>query len=235
MKLRVGLVCLLLCGASARTLQAAPVELLTNGSFEAGAFTGWTASVDGVPFLPWSIDPAGVGAAAEYGMAPTAPQSGVLDAWNGFDGTASTEFNLYQDVAIPASASSVTLSWMYRAQWNYALVGAATQPRVFDVTLRDPTTNAVLQTVYSFSTGTVIQIGDTGWFTRSADLSWAAGSTVRIFFRETIPETYTGPGQFEIDGVSVMADNVPEPSSLLLVVAGLGSVLRRVRNGHRRS
>ena len=45
-------------------------ELVINGSFEAGIFTGWTVGTTGEPFLPWQIGPAGQGPLG-FGMQPT--------------------------------------------------------------------------------------------------------------------------------------------------------------------
>ena len=176
-------------------------ELVSNGSFETGTFSGWTATIVGSPFIPWLISPAGAGSG--FSMATTQPQDGVRDAWNGFDGTAGTVFTVYQDITIPQFlAAPAILDWHERLQWNFALTGTATQPRTYEVQLRD-TSNAVLATLYSFSTGTAHVLGDSGWQSHSVDVSTYAGSTIRLFYGESIPETFTGPGQFELDAVSL--------------------------------
>src|SRR5262249_29984993 len=51
--------------------------------------------------------------------------------------------------------------------------------------------------------------GDTGWLTHTADLTAFAGRQVRLMFREAVPETFSGPGQFELDAVS-LAVAVPD-------------------------
>ena len=117
----------------------APNELLINGSFESGNFTGWTTVTTSSPFRPWAVTGAGQGGG--FGMLQTQPQDGSFVAWNGFDGGGPMEFQMYQDVTI-AAGSSATLSWMDRVQWNFF---SATQPRLYDVEIRDPVTNAVLQ------------------------------------------------------------------------------------------
>ena len=61
-----------------------------------------------------------------------------------------------------------------------------------------------MQTVYSF-TAPPATAGDTGYLTHTANLSAYAGQTIRIFFLENIPQPSTGPGQFEIDSVSLNA------------------------------
>lgn len=181
-----------------RVLGAAADNLLLNGSFEAGVLAGWTAYTTGSPFLPWAVSAAGSGAGFE--MAPTQPQDGGSVAWNGFDGEGPMQFVLFQDVAIPASASAATLEWYDRAQWNY-FVGTQTMPRVYEVQLRDPVTDDLLATLHSFNTGVDAGLGDSGWLLHAVDVSAFTGMAVRVQFVADIPEPFTGPGQLEIDGV----------------------------------
>jgi hypothetical protein len=118
------------------------------------------------------------------------------------------EFTMYQDVTIPAGATGASLNWLDRLQWNFTLGGVASLPRLYDVQVRDPATNGVIQTLFSFSTDTqaVNPTGDTGWQSRAADLAAFAGQTVRIAFHEQIPQVATGPGQAEFDGISLDID-----------------------------
>jgi hypothetical protein len=187
-------------------------QLIINGSFETGDFTGWNVSTvatggSGTPFQPWSVTPAEFGGYAAYQILPTLPQHGTHDAWNGFDGGGPMEFRMYQDVSIP-SGVSLNLSWRDRAQWNFCC--GQTQPRTYEVQLRNPSTNAIMTTLYSFSTGVEGFYHDTGWLTHSHDLSAFAGQTVRIFFLEKIPENFTGPAQIEFDSIS--SSNSPPPT-----------------------
>ncbi len=174
-----------------------PANPIVNGSFEL-EFVGWSTAQSGPPFVPWSI--AGAGSGAGFEMAPTQPQDGQNVAWNGFDGEGPMTFSMFQDVAIRAGASSAVLEWSDRVQWNF-FVGTQTLPRAYEVQVRDPSTDAILETLFSFTTGIDPGLGDSGWMTHSANLSAYIGSTVRIYFLETIPEPFTGPGQIEFDAV----------------------------------
>jgi len=109
---------------------------------------------------------------------------------------------LYQDVTIRAGATSATLQWKDRVQWNF-FVGTQTQPRVYEVQVRNATTDAVLQTIFSTDSGIADGLGDSGWVSHSTDLSAYIGSKVRIVFVESIPESFTGPGQYELDAVQL--------------------------------
>ena len=93
---------------------AVPIELITNGSFETGDFTGWTTIETGLPFQPWQVTGAGFGDG--FGMAATSPQDGSFVAWNGFDGDGPMEFEMFQDVVVP-TGSTATLSLDFRVQW----------------------------------------------------------------------------------------------------------------------
>jgi hypothetical protein len=197
----------------------AAASLITNGSFETGDFTGWTVDRTGTPFVDWTVSAAGAGS----GFFPaTSPQDGTFDAWNGFDGVGPMEFTMYQDVSVPAGTT--TFTWMERIQWDFALTGTATAARLYSVEILNPSTSALLSTLYSFSTGIAHVIGDTGWQSHAADLSAFAGSTVRIMFREQIPEAFTGPGQIEFDAIGPTASTVPEPATLALLGLGIAAI-----------
>ncbi|MCA9236858.1 MAG: pre-peptidase C-terminal domain-containing protein, partial [Planctomycetales bacterium] len=181
-------------------------DLIANGSFETGDLSDWTAATTpgSNPLQPWTISQAGAGF-PQYSLAATAPQDGDFVAWNGFDGSGPMEYTMYQDVALPADPGPLLLSWQDRVQWNYTLGGTALMPRLYDVQVRDPATDAVLTTLRSFSTDVqaVNPTGDTGWQLHAADLRSFAGQTVRLYFVEQIPENSTGPAQLEIDAVSL--------------------------------
>jgi hypothetical protein len=172
---------------------ADPTELIVNGGFESGDFTGWTVNTPLNPYAPWTVSIAGTAGR----RAPITPIEGEFDAWNGFDGGGPIEFTMYQDVSIPAAASAL-LSWSDRTIWS-----VSGEPRTLHVEIRDPATNEILETVYSFST--TVPTGDTSWVDHSVDLSAYSGSDVRLYFVEMIPESFTGPGQIEFDAISLVA------------------------------
>jgi len=189
------------------------IELVENGSFETGDFTGWIVSTastggEGTPFRFWSVSQAGAGGFQGYGIKPTAPQDGAYVAWHGFGGGGPLEFRMYQDVHIPAGMI-LNLSWKDRVQWNFCC--GATLPNSYDVQLRDPSTNAVLTTLYTFSTGAAPGYRKIGWQSHGYDLSAYAGQTVRIFFVQTVTEYFTGPGQVELDAISLSDGPIPGP------------------------
>ncbi len=190
------------------------VELLENGSFETGDFSGWNVSTastggEGTPFRFWSVSQAGAGGFLGYGIKPTAPQDGLFVAWHGFGGGGPLEFRMYQDVHIPAG-TTLNLTWKDRVQWNFCC--GATLPNSYDVQLRDPSNNAVLTTLYTFSTGVERGYHRVGWQSHGYDLSAYAGQTVRIFFVQTVAEFFTGPGQVELDAISLSDGPLPGPA-----------------------
>ena len=177
-------------------------ELVFNGSFELG-FSGWFNDVvDGEPFIPWLIGSAGDGAG--FGMQPVSPQEGSKVAWHGFDGSAGTRFQLGQIISIPADASTATLRWRDRGQWNF-FAPEPIQPRQALVVILEPNPPFNFLALADLRTTGTVPIGpvDWGWREATFDMSGFAGQDVLLFFQQSIPEDFTGPGQFEIDDVSM--------------------------------
>src|SRR5262249_41413543 len=135
-------------------------NLVTNGSFETGTFSGWTTATTGSPFRPWAVNGAGFGGG--FGLLTTQPQGGSLAAWHGVCRAGPTEYTMTQDIAL-AAGQPLSLTWKDRLQWNFFTAGA--QPRTYFVEVLNPVTNALLGTLYSLSTGTTpVNVPEnTGW------------------------------------------------------------------------
>ena len=188
--------------------QSTEADVIVNGSFETGDFTGWTTATTGTPFVDWTVSGAGQGPG--FGFATTAPQDGTFVAWNGFDGGGPMEFTMYQDVVVPAAGQ---LAWQYRAQWDFTLGNSELTGRDLVVEVLDPSDNSLLATLHTFSTGdqATNPTGDSGWLSETADVSAFAGQNVRVMFREVIPGSSTGPGQIEFDAISLDSVGVTTP------------------------
>lgn len=171
---------------------------LPNGGFESGVFAPWTTVTGlGSELTPWDVTSGGTG-----WFLNGFPLEGAFFAQNGFDGEAGLFYDIYQEVPIPICATSAVLNWSERIQWD---IGGKF-PRQYVVSVQPAGGGgplAVLYTRYLFP-GTN---GDTGYVPHSIDLLTVApsiaGQTVRINFHEYIPETYTGPAQFDLDGISL--------------------------------
>lgn len=130
-----------------------------------------------------------------------------------------------------------TLTWSQAINVNFLGVGAA---RTVSVNILD-TSFALLGNAYTLS---VSPPGLTSAFsTQSADVSALlaanAGKSVVIEFALTVPESFTGPGGFGLDNVSLIVANpapVPMPTlnewaliSLMILLGLLGIVAVRGR------
>ncbi len=172
-------------------------ELLTNGSFETGNFTGWTTnSTQASNYCAnWLITTNSAYACLQ----PSNPNDGTYVALNGFDGSGGV-FTIYQDVTIPTGVSA-RLTFMFRPQWS--IPSSTNLPRKFEVQIRDPATNNLLETIYTFTANSGIVNHNAGWQTKQAWITQYVGQSVRLYFIETIPQSFTGPGQFELDGIKL--------------------------------
>lgn len=240
---------LLLAAASMAAAPSFAAQVLVNGDFETGNFSGWTVgSSQSSPFTAsifsgasavamndartadaWAIrnTPANYFGSGSFAGSPINGYS----AFNGFDGSGGN-FYLQQSFTFNGGNSDASLSfdWGIQSQYSGTL-------RSFSARLLD-SNNALVSNLFSFSQPTGSY---TTWAVThtsvdlDAILSPLAAGTYKLQFLFDIPQNYSGPAQFAIDNVAlnVTTTAVPEPGSLALVALGMGAaaVVRRRRQG----
>ena len=174
-------------------------ELITNGSFE-NFMTGWTINNATNPWIAWQSVTTGF----DNGFLPPAQaQVGSRVAYSGVVGDPGTRF-ITQDFTIPAG-STASIQWRHRFQLDLAtycdVPNCGTGLYTVDIL---NTSNLLLTNLYTRNVASE-QIVDTGWQSFQRNISAFAGLTVRLRFRTTNTANLPGPGQLEIDGVSVQA------------------------------
>jgi len=204
-----------------------PINPIVNCGFESGDFTGWITKDMAAPFVP--IQVVNGGQSIGYSFFTTAPTEGVFAALNGFDGGGPDTIEYAQDVTMPATAESLTFD--YRGAWDMSF--GATVDRTFEVQIQPSGGGAALQTTSIFDTSPVgSTVLDTGELTGSVNVTSFAGQSVRIAFIWNIPETNTGPGQFQLDNVAIVGPPPMIPSlsfyALLLTIV----LLMVIGNNH---
>ena len=170
-------------------------ELIQNGGFETGDFSGWSATA--TARWKWTRGPSARPAAGS--SSTPAPHSGTYSAYNGFDGIEGQQYTLAQDVAIPADVASATLVTHHRIRY-----GAGNLPRKAASSASRSAIRPGNGPTCCTRADPIPPPGmDFGWLRREFDLSAYAGQTVRIRFTEIIPESYTGPAILELDDISL--------------------------------
>ena len=202
------------------------VDLIVNGSFETGNFTGWTATNASSAWRLWAVSPSGAGGddGSGYSPVPTATivQHGTRSAWNGVTAGDNQSFILFQQITVPAGQTA-SIQWIDRYQLNYTqFCGTVSNPcgtgHYFVEILN--TSNVVLQTLYNVNTANNTN-SNTGYVHHYALLGTTyAGQTIRIRFRTLVTSALEGPGQVEIDNVRFNAPAVLNPSSAEASVGG---------------
>ncbi len=201
------------------------VQLLNNGNFSTGDFTGWTATTPSATFFDFSgfaeysqsvVPP---GSSFGFGLFSTAPAVGNHSVLEGFDGAGPGTVSISQDVTIPTNSTD-TLSFDYRAGWQ---INTGSESRIFKVDIEQPGSGNLLQSFMVLTAQAAppgpAQIVDTGNQQFSVDLSSFAGQSVRISLDEYIPQSFTGPGQLEIDNVSLLSQANPQSSTTTSISA----------------
>lgn len=205
-------------GASGGLATVSPTvitELVTNGGFETGDFTGWTVVNSGTRSL-WAInngtfDPEGPGT-------PLAPISGTFDAVAA-QGGPSTQI-LSEPITVPANVTAATLSWSDRIR-NYA--NTFSDPnQEWRVLLRGATGN-VIQEIYSTKPGDAPQ--QLGPNHRSFDLTAVlkslSGQTIHLSFEVQDNLFYFNT---TLDNVSLLVTTPPAVPAPQLPVVTVNNV-----------
>lgn len=210
-----GGVALLATGAATLTLgvgAASAKDLLTNGSFETGNFSGWTTANPAQMDMcapgrtpSWKVDKSpssrfcfsgGFGCPKTISAAKGGHFADVT--WDGAG--APTDASLSQTVALP-KAKRIKLSWSDNTCWNLE-IAPVTKPRVEYV---DILKHGTVLHSYRIRTLKPHTVGNTGWVKHTLNLSRYARQKVQIRFRLTIPEDFSGPANFAIDAISLHA------------------------------
>ncbi len=150
----------------------AGVELLSNGGFETGDFTGWSQiniGSGGIAINDGTLDPPG-----PDGPLPPCDGSFASVTFQGGPG----RHSLYQEVTIPAKASAAVLSWTDRIRNHASQFSDPNQE--FRVEIWD-TNNVPLSEVFSTNPGDPLLNDCTD---RSFDVSTFVGQTVRVAFTQ---------------------------------------------------
>jgi hypothetical protein len=170
---------LLLSGSAAILAGSSPsalaTELIVNGNLESGT-TGWTLS-GGTTISTY---------ASLY-------HSATHYLWFGDDNSTDVA---YQDVAIPSTATSATLSFYY----NINTSETSGTPDTFSATIRN-TSGSTLATVGNWSNLNGTTAGS--YSQQTYNVLPYAGSTIRIYFTSTCTLNGTKTTNFRVDDVSV--------------------------------
>lgn len=161
-------------------------DLVINGGFEAGAFTGWTqvqtgslsTSISSV-ITPFGVHPPHTGA---YSACMICQDGGVLGANRA----------IYQDIVVPSGTTAQLTFW-------YGLTRAFSHG-VAKCLICD-TSDTVLATVLSQVSSTLTT---PNWTMITADLSAYAGQTIRLKFTLAITVANVGNVQFSLDDIQLI-------------------------------
>lgn len=189
-----------------------------NGSFETTTFSSWIATDIEQPFEEQAVVFANSSTAFEgfLGDSRVIPSHGIFAASTGFDGEGPGAISLAQDVGVILEGDE--LHFDYRAGWD--LLSFSQEEgldRFFEVNVEPAGGGETLLTELILTAANRSQTNgpnsDTGPMIASIDLSSLAGTDARVSFVWTVPESFTGPANGQLDNVRI--ENVPEPGVMI--------------------
>ena len=220
----------------ATAMPVGAVQLITNGGFETGDFTGWTVSDQAGGSGTFYIDD-GDGLTPFSGQPTVGPSSGAFYAVS--DQVAPGAHALIQDFTVPGAASSVTLTFdMFVNDWDSGPIVDGAGLDYTAVPNQHARVDLLLAPAGDFDTGAGVlanfYLGVDGgadpnpYSTYLFDITGlvGAGGTYRLRFAEVDNQYYLNQG---VDNVSIDYAAAPEPSTLPLVAAGLFAMSARRR------
>ncbi|APZ96400.1 PKD domain-containing protein [Fuerstiella marisgermanici] len=222
-------------GGSDSSHSAQPTDVIVNGTFATGDFTGWNVGIDPTRAdggRPFAVDVGGDGWLV--GNSSLLPG---LSAFNGFDGGVvgssgplyeeDLEFFLNQPITVGGPLSSALLSFQFDVAggpaFSLSRSGAPTEDRVFSVRATDSSGN-VLSTFYSYTVaGTTTDSNpiQNVSIDISSQLNALGAGNYLLEFHELIPQYFTGGGRFAIDDISL---EIAEPVVLAVTVNNVAPV-----------
>jgi PEP-CTERM motif len=211
----------------ALTTPAFAAGLLTNGDFETGTLSGWSASSIGSPISPTGGCPAqgrgwNASTFSNTGCSGVAAPLGTTAAYAMNDGPGATSYILEQSFLVPNSTVSAAFSFALSSVSFYS-----GNVRTLSADIFNGASLVGNLALYNVPFGD----SDDSWqiFSGSTNLLNAfSGQTLSIRFTNFSPDTWTGPAGIGLDNVSLTATtgipSVPEPASWALMIAGFGLV-----------
>jgi hypothetical protein len=209
-------------------------QILVNGGFETGDFTGWDVTdlgLDGnCPSMnrDWNVSAIDSTGCDLVG----GPISGEFSAYNMLDGIGPLTYVLSQDFMINGSLVSADLSWIHKASWSLSGLD-----RVFSVDLLNANDGSLISNLFSESYNDSSNLVTSApMIDALAALSGLEGQSLSLAFSIFIPEVWTGPAGFVLDDVVldiVTEMNEPQPVSapatMAFLALGLGALALRKR------
>lgn len=208
---------------------SASTELLTNGGFETGDFTGWTATV--FPSSNGDVQVVNGATAPVSGFTATGPSEGTWHTMTGQSGPGA--YSVMQTFTVPTAIASLELTFDMFAVTNVAFADNGLDPFAGNST-QHARVDILAAGSGAFDLGasvvhTVLNPFLDGPFSGAAYSSYsedllgilAPGVSYELRFAQT-----DNQGQFSmgVDNVSLVAAAIPLPAALPLLLAALGGL-----------